>query len=74
MLYIYIEICYIYWNMASYLLEYGIIFLGICYQLHWNMKSLFIGICHTIYIEICYHIYWNMSHHIYWDMLSYLLE
>ena len=51
-------------NMLSYLLEYVIIF---------------IGICHTIFIGICC-IYWNMLSYlleyviIYWNMASYLLE
>ena len=59
-------ICFhIYWNMASYLLEYGIIFIGIWHHIYWNMASYLLeyGI---IFIGICCHIYWNM--------LSYLLE
>ena len=43
--------CYIYWNMLPYLLEYVIIFIGICYYIYWNV---------TISIGICYYIYCNM--------------
>ena len=51
-------VIYIYWNMLSYFLEYGIILIGIWHHIYWSMASYLIGICH----------------HIYWKMLSYLLE
>ena len=48
--------------MESYLLECGIIFIGIWHHINWNIlleyDIILIGIC-------C---------HIYWDMMSYLLE
>ena len=51
--------------MLSYLLEYVIIFIGICYHIYWNMSSYLLEYA-TILIGICYHINWNI--------LSYLLE
>ena len=61
-------------GMASYILEYDLIFIRIRHHIYWDIAS--------------YHIYWNMEsyllecgiifigmwHHIYWNMLSYLLE
>ena len=61
-------------GMASYILEYDIIFIRIWHQIYWDMAS--------------YHIYWNMEsyllecgiifigmwHHIYWNMASHKLE
>ena len=61
-------------GMASYILEYDIIFIGIwhhiywdmaSYHIYWNMESYLLE-CGIIFIGICYHIYFNM--------LSYLLE
>ena len=52
-------IYHIYWKIASYLLEYGIIFIGICYHIYWNIL--------TYLLEY-------VSYRIYWNMLSYLLE
>ena len=51
--------------MLSYLLAYGIIFIGIWHHIYWNIASYLLeyGI---IFIGIYSHIYWNM--------LSYLLE
>ena len=51
--------------MPSYLLEYAIIFIGICHHIYWNMPSYLLEYA-IIFIGICHHIYWNM--------LSYLLE
>ena len=78
---------HIYWNMASYLLKYITIFIGICYLISWNMLSHLLEYV-TIFIGICHYIHWNMSsylleyviifigicHHIYWIMTSYLLD
>ena len=73
---IFIGIGYIYWNMLSYILEYAIIYIGICLYL-----------LEFVIFIICYHIYWNMSsyllenvitigicYHINLNMLPYLLE
>ena len=73
--------------MASYLLQYGIIFIGIWHHNYWIMASYLLE-CGIIFIGMWYHIYWNMASylleydsifigiccHIYWNMLSYLLE
>ena len=56
---------HIYWNMESYLLECGIIFIGMWHHIYWNMASHKFEYA-VIFIGICCHIYWNM--------LSYLLE
>ena len=53
---VFIGICYIYWNMLSYLLEYVIIFIGICYHIYWNMLSYLVEYV-IIFIRTCYHIY-----------------
>ena len=52
---IFIGICYIYWNMASCLLEYVIIFIGIWHNVYWNMASCLLEYV-IIYIGICNHI------------------
>ena len=39
--------------MSSYLLEYVIIFIGICRHIYWNMSPYL--------LEYVIHIYWNMS-------------
>ena len=56
---------HIYWNVASYLLECGIIFIGMWDHIYWNMASHKLEYA-VIFIVICCHIYWNVS--------SYLLE
>ena len=50
---------HIYWNVASYLLEYGIIFIGIWHHIYWNMLSYLLEYV-VISIGICCHIYWNI--------------
>ena len=76
--------------MASYLLEYGIIFIGISNMTSYLLKYdiIFIGIYGIIFIGMWHHIYWNVASylleygiifigiccHIYWNMLLYLLE
>ena len=52
-------------GMASYSLEYGIIFIRIWHHIYWNMTSYLLEY-DIIFIRI-----W---HHINWNMLSYLLE
>ena len=66
-------VIYIYWNMLSYFLEYGIIFIGVWHHISLEYVIIFIGKCYHIYynmspyfIRICYHIYSNMP--------SYLLD
>ena len=54
-----------YWNMALYLLAYGIIFIGIWHHIYWNMASYLLEYV-IIFIGIWHHIFWNVA--------SYLLE
>ena len=51
--------------MESYLLECGIIFIGIWHHINWNMLSNVLEYV-VISIGICCHIYWNIK--------SYLVE
>ena len=58
--------------MKSNLLEYIIIFIGICYHIYWNILSylleyaiIFIGICNHICWNICHTIFIGICHHIY---------
>ena len=48
--------------MSSYLLEYVIIYIGICNHIYWNRLSYLLEYV-IIFIGISYLIYWNMSHH-----------
>ena len=58
-------------NMLSYLLEYGIIFIGICCHIYWNISpyllkyvNIFIGICYIYLLEYAI-ISIGIGHHIY---------
>ena len=50
--------------MLPYLLEYAIIFIGICYHIYWNMLSYLLEYV-IIFIGICHHIYRNMSSYLF---------
>ena len=51
-------------GMASYILEYVVIFIGICCHIYWNMLSYLLEYI-IIFSGIYYHIYYNMSSYLF---------
>ena len=61
-------------GMASYILEYDIIFNRIWHHIYWDMASYHICWNMESYLLECGIIFIGIWHHINWNMLSYLLE